>query len=59
MSASGSTNTSERLMGIEETHYGICLQCDKANHLDKNLLLFLPGLLDGMLYEPDMQDPEK
>ena len=44
-------------MGIEETHYGIYLQCDKASHLGKKL--FLPGLLDNMLYKLDMQDPQK
>ena len=44
-------------MGIEEILYGICLQCDKASHLGKEL--FLPGLLYGMLYELDMQDPQK
>ena len=44
-------------MGIEETHYGIFLQCDKASHLGKKLLL--PRLLNGMLYELDMQDPQK
>ena len=44
-------------MGIEETHHGICLQCDKASHLGKKLPLL--GLLDGMLYELDMQDPQK
>ena len=44
---------SERLMGIEETYYGICIQCDKAVHLSKKLLL--PVLLDGMLYKPDPQ----
>ena len=36
-------------MDIEETCYGICLQCDKASHLDKKLLL--PGLLDGWYVE--------
>lgn len=48
---------SEGLMGIKETHYGICLQWDKASVLEKKLLL--PGLLDGMQYELDMQNPEK
>ena len=28
-----------------------------VSHLGKKL--FLPGLLDGMLYELDMQDPQK
>ncbi|CAO2578492.1 hypothetical protein LEMLEM_LOCUS574, partial [Lemmus lemmus] len=49
--------TSERLMGIKETHYRICLQCDKASHLGKKLLL--PGLLNGMLYEMDVKDHRK
>ena len=44
-------------MDIEETHYGICLQCNKARHLGKKLLF--SGLLDDMLYELDMQDPQK
>ena len=44
-------------MGIEETRYGICLQCNKSSYLDIKLLL--PGGLDGMLYELDMQDPQK
>ena len=44
-------------MSIEETHYGICFQCDKSSHLGKNLLL--PELLGGLLYELDMQDPQK
>ena len=57
MSASGSTNYFKRLMGIEETRYRICLQCDKFRHLGKKLLL--PGLLEGMLYKLDMQDPQK
>ena len=48
---------SERLMGIAKTRYGICLQCDKASHLGKKLLL--PGLLDGMLYKLHMQDLQK
>ena len=45
------------MMGIEETSYGICLQCDKASYLGKKLLL--PGQLDGMLYELYMQDLQK
>ena len=45
---------SERLKGIDETHYGICLQCDKDNYLGKKLLLSRE--LDGMLYEMDKQD---
>ena len=44
-------------MGIEETRYRICLQCGKDSHLGKKLLL--PGLLDSMLYELDMQDLHK
>ena len=44
-------------MGIEETRYGICLQCNKGSHLGKKL--FLPRLLGDMLYELDMQDPQK
>ena len=44
-------------MGIEETCYRICFQCNKTSHLGKKMLL--PGLLDGMLYELDMQDPQK
>ena len=47
----------KNLIGIEETCYGICLQCDKASHLGKKL--FLPGLLYDMLYELDMPDPKK
>ena len=39
------------LMGIEETCYGIGLQCDKASYSGKKLLL--PGLLDGMVYKLD------
>ena len=38
-------------MSTEETHYGICLQCDKK--------LLLPELFDGMLYKLDIQDPQK
>ena len=49
--------TIERLMDIEQTHYGICLQYDKANHLGKKLLLL--GLIDSMLYILEMQDPQK
>ena len=44
-------------MGIEETRYEICLHCNKTSHLGKKLLL--PGLLDGMLYELEMQDSHK
>ena len=44
-------------MGIEETCYRICFQCDKTSHLGKKLLL--SRLLDGMLYELDRQDPQK
>ena len=57
MSASGSTNYFREVTGIEETCYGICLQCDKNNHLGQKLLL--PELLDGMMYELDIQDPQK
>ena len=57
LSAPGPPITSERLMGTEETCYGICFQCDKVSHLGKKL--FLPGLLDGMLYKLNMQDPQK
>ena len=46
--------TSKRMMGIEETHYGVCLQCGKASHLIKKLLL--PGLPGCILYKLDMQD---
>ena len=55
MSASGSTNYFREV--IEETHYGICLQYDKAGHLGKKMLL--PGLFDGMLYELNMQYSQK
>ena len=44
-------------MGIKETPYRMYLQCDKASHSGKRLLL--PGLLDDMLYESDIQDPQK
>ena len=44
-------------MGIEETHCAICLQCDKASHFGKKL--HLTGLLDDMLFEWDMQNPQK
>ena len=44
-------------MGTEETRYGICFQGDKASHLGKKLLL--SKLFDGILYELDMQDPQK
>ena len=44
-------------MSIEETRYGICLQWDKASHFSKKILF--PGLLNGMLYELDMKDPQK
>ena len=43
-------------MGTEETH-GIGPQCNDISHLDKKLLLL--GLLDGMLYELDMQALQK
>lgn len=42
------------LVDIDETHYGICLHCDKDNHLVKKLLLHRQ--LDGMLYEMNKQD---
>ena len=48
---------SKRMMGTEETHYGVCFQYDKANHLGKKLLL--PGLFDNMLYKLDIQDPQE
>ena len=51
------TIISARLMGIEETCYGICLQCDKASHLGKKLLL--PALLDSKLYKLNTQDLQK
>ena len=57
MSALAAPIALEKLMGIEETLYGICLQCDKASHLGNTLLL--PVLLNGMLYELDIQDPQK
>ena len=57
MSALAAPITSEMLTGIEETHYGIFFQCDKASHLGKKLLL--RGLFVGMLYELDMQDSQK
>ena len=44
-------------MGIKEPLYGVCFQGRKASHLGKKLLL--PGLLDNMLYELDMQNPQK
>ena len=44
-------------MAIEETHYRICLQCDKASHSGKKPLL--PGLFKDMLYEMDMKDHRK
>ena len=31
--------TSERLRSIKITHYGICIQCDKASYFVKKLLL--------------------
>ena len=43
--------------GIEETHYGTWPDCDKANHLDKKLLL--SGVFYSMLYKLDMQEPQK
>ena len=49
--------TSERLTGIEEIYYEICLQCGTASHLGKKLLL--PRLLYGMLYELNMQDIQR
>ena len=48
MTALSPQNTSEGLMGIEETHYEICLQYDMAGHLGKKLPL--SGLIDGLLY---------
>ena len=51
MSASGSTNYFKRMMGIEEAPYEV------VSHLGKKVLL--PGLLDGMLYELDIQDTQK
>ena len=57
MSASDSTNYFRAVdRHWKETHYGICLQCDKGSHLGKKLLL--SGLY-GMLYELYMQDPRK
>ena len=44
-------------MGIEETLQAICLQCNKASHLGKKLLL--QGLLNVMVYELDIQDLQK
>ena len=49
--------TLERIMVIEESHYGVCLQCGKASHLVKKLLL--PGLPGCILYKLDMQDLQK
>ena len=57
MSDSDSTSYFRGLMGIEETCYGVSLQCDKASHLGKKLLL--PGLIYGMLYILGLQDPQK
>ena len=56
-SASGSTNYLREIMFTEEINYGICLWYDKASHLGKKLLL--PRLPGSMLYELDMQDPQK
>ncbi|KAL6038702.1 hypothetical protein STEG23_033137 [Scotinomys teguina] len=43
-------------MGIKDTPYGVHF-LGKNCHLDKKQ--FLPGLLDKMLYQLDMQDPEE
>ena len=49
MFASGSTIYYKTMVDIEES------PMEFAGHLGKKLLL--PGLLDGILYELDMQDP--
>ena len=57
MSALGGTNVLQKVMGIEETHYGICLYYEEDSRLHKKLLL--TGLHDGMLYKLYMQDYRK
>ena len=44
------------MMGIKEALYGICFQNDKVSHLGKKM--FLPGLIDNILYILNIQDPQ-
>lgn len=57
MSALGSNNYFKKIMHIEESPYRVCLQCGKTSILGQKLLL--PGLLGNMLYNLDIQVPQK